>query len=72
MNDNGILAEVPGQYVAEAQLSLPPAATAEDRTYEIVIDAGHAGRVRLFARRKKVRHNKHSHWFWSVFRAERA
>lgn len=52
MCDNGILEQVPGQYVAQAALTLPPAATAEDRAYLVEIDAGHAGRrqVRFMAR----------------------
>ncbi|MFY1963582.1 hypothetical protein ACOTH5_31535 [Achromobacter xylosoxidans] len=44
MNDNGILEQVPGQYVAQAALTLPPAVSAEDRDYLVKIDAGHAGR----------------------------
>ncbi len=68
--ENGILERVPGEYVSQAIDSLPPAATAEDRDYEVVIEAGHAGMVRLYARRKQARHGKHSHWFWSVYRAE--
>lgn len=71
MNDNGILAEVPGQYVAQAAQTLPPAVTAEDRDYDVVIDAGHAGRVRLFYRKQKARRGKFSHWFWLAHRAER-
>lgn len=39
MEDNGILEQVPGQYVAQAQQTLPPAATAEDRDYTVEIDA---------------------------------
>ena len=30
MDDNGILEQVPGQYVAQAALPLPPAVTAEE------------------------------------------
>jgi len=72
MNGNGILEQVPGPYVAQASLTLPPAATAEDRDYDVVIDAGHAGRVRLFFRKQKARRAKHSHWFWQAKRAEKA
>ena len=71
MSDNGILAEVPGQYVAEAKQSLPPAATAEDRDYDVVIDAGHAGRVRIFFRKQKAKRGKFSHWFWAAKWAEK-
>lgn len=72
MDDNGILGQVPGQYVAQAQQTLPPAATAEDRDYQVEIDAGHAGRVRIFYRKQKAKRGKFSHWFWAVKRAERA
>jgi len=70
--DNGILTSVPGQFVSAAHDSLPPAAIAEDRPYEVLIEAGHIGWVRLYMRRMKARHHKHSHWFWSVYRAEPA
>lgn len=71
MEDNGILEQVPGQYVAQAKQSLPPAATAEDRDYSVEVDAGHAGRVRLFFRKQKAKRGKFSHWFWVAVRAER-
>jgi len=71
MNENGILAEVPGQYVAEGKQSLPPAETAEDREYPVEINAGHVGPVRIFFRKQKLKRAKHSHWFWLAQRAER-
>jgi len=71
MNDNGILAEVPGQYVAEGSQTLPAAATAEDREYPVEIDAGHAGRVRIYYRKQKAKRGKFSHWFWLAKRAEK-
>ncbi|MFY1848684.1 hypothetical protein [Achromobacter dolens] len=70
MDDNGILEQVPGQYVARAALTLPPAATAEDRDYPVEIDAGHAGLVRITFRRQKARRAKYTHWFWSARRAD--
>lgn len=70
MDDNGILEQVGGNYIALAQQSLPPAATAEDRDYPVEIDAGHAGRVRVIFRRQKARRAKHSHWFWLARRAD--
>lgn len=39
MDDNGILERVQGTYVARAALTLPPAATAEDRDYPVEINA---------------------------------
>jgi len=70
IEDNGILASVPGEYIAGAWRGLPPASTAEDRLYEVEIEAGHLGKVRLFLRRHRARHHKHSHWFWVACRAE--
>ncbi|MFY4037979.1 hypothetical protein ACOTJL_19715 [Achromobacter xylosoxidans] len=71
MDDNGILERVQGTYVAQAALTLPPAATAEDRDYPVEINAGHAGLVRLTFRRQKSRHGKRTHWFWLAKRADR-
>ncbi|CAM4226387.1 hypothetical protein GCM10027287_17710 [Bordetella muralis] len=70
-NENGILAKVPGEYLDEARQSLPPVDLAEDRIYEAVVAAGHLGPIRVQFRRHKARHHKHSHWFWSAFKAER-
>lgn len=72
MNDNGILEQVGGQYVAAAIKTLPPAVTAEDRDHFVEIDAGHAGRVRLTFRKQKAKRGKFSHWFWQAKRADSA
>jgi hypothetical protein len=37
----------------------------------VVIDAGHAGRVRIFYRKQKAKRGKFSHWFWAAKRAEK-
>lgn len=71
MENNGILEQVGGQYVAAANKNLPPAATAEDREYPVEIDAGHVGMVRIYFRKQKLKRAKHSHWFWLAQRAER-
>lgn len=70
IDENGILAQVSGEYVARAARTLPNPATAQDLTPNVVIDAGHAGRVRIFYQRMKATHHKHSHYFWSAKRAE--
>lgn len=72
MNDNGILEQVQGQYVAEAIKALPAAVTAEDRDHFVEIEAGHAGRVRLTFRKQKAKRGKFSHWFWQAKRADPA
>ena len=61
IQDNGILRRVPGGYCAAASATLPPVETAEDRPHDVVIDAGHVGWVRIYFRRMRVRHHKHSH-----------
>lgn len=71
MEDNGILEQIGGNYIAQAQLSLPPAVTAEDRDYLVEIDAGDAGMVRVIFRRQLTRRAKRSHWFWLARRAEK-
>lgn len=70
MTENGILAQVPGQFIAQASQTLPTAGTAEDRDYHAEIEAGHAGLVRVTFRRQKARRNKTTHWFWSARRAD--
>lgn len=67
---NGILGRIPGQYVSAALSLLPPAASAPECHQEIEMDAEPSGRVRFFAEKKRARHHRHSHYFWSVYRAE--
>lgn len=71
MSDNGILGIVPGQFVSDGSKDLPNAALAEDREYSAEIEAGHAGRVRIFYRPQKVKKGKYSNVFWLAHRAER-
>lgn len=68
--DNGILSHVAGEFVSQAIGMLPPASTAEDRPYDVVIDADYAGTVRLFARRQYTKRGRNGHWYWCVYRAE--
>lgn len=72
MENNRILEQVPGQYVALGMRELPAAETAEDREYPVSIDAGHAGTVRIFYRMQKSKRGKFLQWFWQAKRAERA
>ena len=67
---NGILGRIQGQYVSAALNQLPPAASSTAKHQEVDIDAGPNGRVRFFAEKKEARHHRHSHYFWSVYRAE--
>jgi hypothetical protein len=70
--DNGILAKVPGEFIAMASKGLPDPETATEGTLSAEIDASWAGRVRLTYVRQLVRHRKHSHWYWLAVRADAA
>jgi hypothetical protein len=51
--DNGILARVPGQFIAQASKSLPDPACALDDEICVEIDAARAGLVRLTFRKQR-------------------
>lgn len=70
--DNGILARVPGEYIAQAGRSLPDPATAPDEQMRVEIDAGWAGRVRLTFTKFRYRRPKAkaSSVFWNCKHAE--
>lgn len=71
-DDNGILARVPGQYLAIASRSLPDPACAIADEMCVEIDADWVGRVRLtFKRRKYGRPRaKSSYYAWLCWRAD--
>lgn len=68
--DNGILATVPGQFVAQASQGLPDAGTATEQEVSATVDADWAGVVTITYRRQLARHRKHSHWYWIAVRAD--
>lgn len=69
---NGILAQVQGHHVAAALQTLGPATRDAPDHHEVLVEAGHLGTVRLFIQKKLARHNRHSHYYWSAYRAEPA
>lgn len=71
-SDNGILARVPGQYIALASRSLPDPACAVEHEMRVEIDAAWAGRVRLtFEKQRYCRPKaKTSYWAWHCRHAE--
>ncbi|SPD46692.1 conserved protein of unknown function [Cupriavidus neocaledonicus] len=50
--------------------TLGPATRDSLSHHEVLIDAGHLGTVRLFIEKKLARHHRHSHYYWSAYRAE--
>lgn len=69
---NGILAQVQGNHIAAALRALGPATREAPSHHEVLVQAGHLGTVRLFIEKKQARHGRHSHYFWSAYRAEQA
>ncbi|AEI77529.1 hypothetical protein CNE_1c21950 [Cupriavidus necator N-1] len=69
---NGILGRVQGHYIAAGLQTLPRATHDGPSHHEVLVEAGHLGTVRLFIEKKLARHNRHSHYYWSAYRAEPA
>ena len=72
--DNGILARVPSQFIAQAGRSLPDPACAVADQMQVEIDADWAGRVRLTFRKQRYSRprGKTSYYAWHCFYAEPA
>ena len=71
MSEIEILAKIAGDEVAKGSNALPNPETADDREYDVEMDARYAGRVRIFYKRQIAKKGKHSHYYWLVYRAER-
>ena len=69
MSDNGILATIPGQYVAAAldQLGRPEAAAND--TAECDMDVPGIGRVRFTATRRRAGRGRAKTYYWTADRA---
>ncbi|WP_367394507.1 hypothetical protein [Cupriavidus sp. Agwp_2] len=70
--ENGILGQIHGQYIAAAIGTLGRATREAPERHEVVVEAGHAGTIRLFIEKKRARHGRYSHYYWSAYRAEQA
>ena len=70
--DSGVLARVPGQYIAQASRSLPDPACALDDEMSVEIDAERVGRVRLTFRKQRYSRplGKVSYFSWLCRHAE--
>ncbi|WP_354683940.1 hypothetical protein [Cupriavidus necator] len=67
---NGILARIEGHYIAAALRTLGSATREGPSHREVLVEAGHAGTVRLFIEKKQARHGRYTHFYWSAYRAE--
>ncbi len=59
-----ILSRIRGEYIAQAQKTLPDVYTANEDVVQTVFDVPGMGKVRFTCRRKRYRHHKSTHWFW--------
>lgn len=68
---NGILGRVPGDRIAAALQTLPPPSALGPETAAGIADGGHdLGLVQFTIERKRVKHGRHSHYYWAATRAE--
>lgn len=70
LTENGVLAQVPGNIVAAALNSLPPPTAIGPDTAAVIFDAEHLGLVQFTIEKRRVKHGRHSHYYWSASRAE--
>jgi hypothetical protein len=68
--EDNLLAKIPGDYVAKAAQSLPPAATATFDTAGAMLEVPNIGKVRLTFDRFRSKRGKAVHYFWRVKSAE--
>jgi len=62
-----ILSRIPGNYVAEALITLPPAESANDGTImDRFVTVPGVGKVRITARRMKYKRGGSMHYFWTA------
>jgi hypothetical protein len=69
MDENGILARIPGEYVSDALKTLPKADTATQTPLDTQLDVPGIGRVRFSAKRLGSKKGKSTTYFWSIFQA---
>lgn len=67
-NDNGILATIGGEHIAQAMRSLPPATPTSEDTLERIYDLG-GRRIKLTFVKSRHKRAKSTHWFWTASKA---
>jgi hypothetical protein len=71
-NDNGILAQIPGEYIARATNTLPPAVADQDAHAVVEMEVPGLGHVRVKFKLLSHCHRHSRHWFWTATHAELA
>jgi len=70
--DNGILDQIRGDYIARAGNLLPPAIASEDTYVVIETEVPGIGQVRIRFQLHSSRRGKSRHWFWTAAHADLA
>lgn len=68
--DNGILASVPGEYIVQAEKTLPAPTPDGPQTLTAEVDADWLGRVRIRFEFREFRHYKMTNMAWVAVHAE--
>lgn len=69
-SENGILAQISGDFIAKGGNSLPPAGSDQPQTLTAEVEVPHLGRVRITYELMSSRHGKSRNWFWTGCYAE--
>ena len=67
--DENILAQIPGQNIAQALQTLPGARTATDELMDATVDVPGIGTVRIAAKRFRHKHGKAVMYSWAAEKA---
>ena len=68
-HDNGILARIRGEEVAEGSRRLPPAGEGQPARLSVEVDTLHNGRVLITYQLHHFKQRKTSYWAWGACRA---
>ena len=67
VTDERLLPRIPGEYIADALLTLPnPARALDDAIMDCFVTVPGIGRVRITARRRKHKRGRSTHYFWTA------
>jgi hypothetical protein len=66
-----LLPRIPGEYIAHALQTLPPAQTAADEVMEATVSVPRVGMVRITAKMAAHRKGRSTSYFWTAEKAVR-
>lgn len=69
-SENGILSSVPGAVISAAGQTLPEAGPGQPSEHVVIVDAWHAGVVRIKYRLFRHAQRRNIRYFWNAYHAE--